>query len=319
MSHEFESGFFARESAWHGLGVNVDQNLSWEDALRTAGLDWEVGLRPLFAQLGADIFEEAPGHVGIVRSSDDRVLGVAGSRYTPIQNREAFSIFDRLFGNDAVLNTAGALKGGAVVFGLAELPPATIATEAHRRFLLVSTSHDGSGALRALPTAVRVVCWNTLSMALRDRAGIAIKHTAKAAQRLDAKTNELAVALGMFDRYAQAADRLLGCKVSDSDQVDLCRGFDLCKAWKDEKRAEFLEKSPAGTILRLAYSGAGNRAIGGTAWGLLQGVTEYVDHHRTTRGDQEARFAYQTLGVGSQHKAQAFHVLDEFAVRRMAA
>jgi len=323
MSAHFESGFFAGEAAWHGFGTVVPENIPWAQAIKLAGLDWEVGLSPLFAVLDSGKRVSTSAY-GVVRGQDDRVLGVVGDRYTPIQNAEAFGVFERLFGDEARLHTAGSLKGGQVIWGLAELKETEIAGDRYRRFLLVTTAHDGSGALLAIPTNTRVVCWNTLSAAKavgRKEVGFKVRHTQSAPTALAAKTDELGVALGIFDDFAIRAARLADITVTDGDLVDLCREFTVCKPYRDLGTAEFITQGPAADILQLSYLGTGNAAYGGTLYGLLQGVTEYVDHHSrgARRSREESRFAYILTGSGADHKAQAFQVLDAYGRTSKAA
>lgn len=132
------------------------------------------------------------------------MLSVVTDNFRPIQNRDAFRLFERLFGGQAVLHTAGALKGGRIVWGLAEFPePLTVAGEAHRRFLLMTTAHDSSGALVACPVAERVVCSNTLRIALGERQvlSLTVQHRGDTAKTVKEAGEVLARYLRLYHRY----------------------------------------------------------------------------------------------------------------------
>lgn len=306
MSAAVESMFYAGDVPWHGLGTALPANVSWQDGLVAAGLNWDVRLEPVF-RMGPDDFERLDDYREVRRSTDDATFGIVGDGYTPVQNREAFQVFEYLFGSAAVLHTAGSLHNGRVVWGLAELPGDwTIAGEQHRRYLLCTTTHDGSGALRAYATAVRVVCANTLNASKGDsRDGISVRHTGKATDRLRDKSAVLAQAFGQFDAYAKRMERLTQYRLADpqSDEI-LAALFPGDQPRHQDNRA---------FIKHLAVNGAGNAAWAGTAYGLFQGITDYVDHAKL-RGESgrnpARRFASSLLGAGAIQKAQALQSIE---------
>lgn len=164
MAAEIETMFYTREKPWHGLGVCVQEAPASEEALRLAGLDWEVQQKPVYVRGGNGFI---PGYKANVRSTDQKVLGVVTDRYKVVQNTEAFAFTDALLGSGVRYETAGSLQGGRKVWLLARLPREYIISgERISPYLVFSNTHDGSGAVKVAVTPVRVVCNNTLNLAL---------------------------------------------------------------------------------------------------------------------------------------------------------
>ena len=163
MAAEVESMFYTREKPWHGLGTRVEDAPSSKDALRLAGLDWRVVQEPIYKR-GR---EKIPGYRANIRDSDRKVLGVVSDRYKIVQNEEAFSFTDALLGKGVRYETAGSLQEGRKVWLLARLPQEYIMSgERISPYLVFSNTHDGSGAVKVALTPIRVVCNNTLNLAL---------------------------------------------------------------------------------------------------------------------------------------------------------
>ena len=189
MPHEVESMAFAGSTPWHGLGTSLaeEDTTNWLVACAKAGLDWEVSTVPLVT---ADK-QEPVTHVGVRRSSDNRVLGVVGPRYVPLQNKDAFQWFQPfLDGGEAKLETAGALRHGSRIWVLARLSrdPLVVAPgDEVEKYVLLSHSHDGSLAVRVGFTPVRVVCANTMAMAHDSQASklIRVRHCRSVHQNLE--------------------------------------------------------------------------------------------------------------------------------------
>lgn len=163
MAANVESMFYVREVPWHGLGIKVMEAPDSRKALIVAGLDWNVLQEPIYTENK----EVIGGYKANVRDSDRRVLGVVTDRYKVIQNREAFAFTDELLGAGVRYETAGSLQGGRRVWMLAHMPHEYIISgERISPYLLFSNTHDGSGAIKVALTPVRVVCSNTLNLAL---------------------------------------------------------------------------------------------------------------------------------------------------------
>jgi len=163
MPANVETMFSVRETPWHGLGRIIMDAPASREALELAGLDWQVESRNIYSGTGALI----PGYRANVRSTDDAVLGVVSDRYRIVQNEEAFQFTDDLLGEGVTYETAGSLQGGKKVWMLARLPRKyLIAGDQVEPYLVIFNSHDGSSGVKVAMTPIRVVCQNTLNLAL---------------------------------------------------------------------------------------------------------------------------------------------------------
>jgi len=173
MSHEFESGFVVREAAWHGLATILKDAPTVEEGIKQAELDWDVMTLPIEVPIprgGKGVTRvTAEGWKATVRASDNSVLGVVSDKYQPLQNKAAFGFFDRFLADKScALESAGSLKSGKFVWVLAKVAggDAEISQgDQVSSYLLLSNAHDGSRAITVAFTPIRVVCWNTLSIA----------------------------------------------------------------------------------------------------------------------------------------------------------
>lgn len=163
MAANVETMFSTRVKPWHGLGVIVEESPTSKDALHLAGLDWSVEQRPIQTIDGVPL----NGFKANVRSIDKKVLGVVTDKYKIVQNDEAFAFTDALLGEGVTYETAGSLQEGRKVWLLAKLPHKyLISGDEVTPYMVFSNSHDGSGAIKVAMTPVRVVCNNTLNLAL---------------------------------------------------------------------------------------------------------------------------------------------------------
>jgi phage/plasmid-like protein (TIGR03299 family) len=122
MAHEFETGFFVKEPAWHKLGTVLSEAPTIAEGIIKAGLDWQVLERPVYSQDDRGNFNQAPNHKAFIRSSDNSTLGIVSKNYKPLQNIDAFNWFDFLLNEgDATLDAAGSLKSGRKVWILAKI------------------------------------------------------------------------------------------------------------------------------------------------------------------------------------------------------
>ena len=168
------------QPAWHGLGVTVEEAQTSDEAIKLAGLDWEVEKRQVYFNANDELVE-VPDQFVTVRTDTNAVLGQVGKQYRVFQNRDAFDFMEGLVGDQlklAMYHTAGSLFGGRRIWMLAKIPkelriPGT--DDVTEPYVLLANSHDGTRALQMIPTSVRVVCNNTLTYAVREakKAGVA--------------------------------------------------------------------------------------------------------------------------------------------------
>lgn len=163
MAANVETMFYTRTKPWHGLGTMVEKAPTSEAALELARLDWQVVQKKLVTDGGIEV----PGFKANLRETDNQVLGVVSDRYKVVQNADAFSFTDALLGEGVTYETAGSLQNGRRTWILAKLPTRYIISgEEITPYLVFMNSHDGSGSIKAAMTPIRVVCQNTLNLAL---------------------------------------------------------------------------------------------------------------------------------------------------------
>lgn len=215
MSAEVETMFYTRTAPWHGLGVKVDHALSSEEALVAAGLDWEVVQKELFT----GDYRPVPGYFANVRDTDNKVLGVVTSRYKIVQNREAFAFTDELLGKGVKYETAGSLREGRKTWILAKLPKTyRMAEDKIMPYLVFSNTHDGSAAIKVAMTPIRVVCSNTLNLALSKADRIwSCNHTGDMEMKLEDARRTLFMAEDYMNELSKEADKLTARKVTDAE------------------------------------------------------------------------------------------------------
>lgn len=302
MAHDIETMMYVGATPWHGLGEYVgDENLNSEEALRLSGLDWQVSKQPLIADIEDGPLVDVPNHFANVRSTDDRVLGVVGNQYQPLQNADAFAFGDALVAEgDLKWHTAGSLRCGQRVwmlgkYGNTEVVPGDVVDN----YLLIYNTHDGSGAFRCLFTDVRVVCANTAALALSNGKGqgVSLRHTKTLMDRTRQAADILGLALRAkaksLDFYQALAERKLLAK--DWEAL-----LDAVVPLPEDKRTTRAENQRE-VLTGLFEGGIGMDIPGvrGTGWGAFNAVTEYTNFHRQTRGGQERRFESALFGSGN--------------------
>lgn len=213
MAANVETMFYVREKPWHGLGTKVMEAPKSKEALKIAGLDWKVVQEPVFTETK----EKIEGYRVNVRDTDRKVLGVVTDRYKVIQNEEAFAFTDALLGEGVRYETAGSLQGGKKVWLLAHLPQEYIISgERISPYLVFSNTHDGSGAVRVALTPIRVVCNNTLNLALSTaKRSWSMVHTGNIQEKMEEAKNTLFMAEKYMDHLGKEFDNLRRIHLTD--------------------------------------------------------------------------------------------------------
>ena len=224
MPHAVETMFSANVPAWHQLGVVTKGALTSAEAIKKAGLDWTVSLRPLMTLETEDVparinnLIPVDNYFSTVRDSDDTVLGVVGNRYTPIQNLECFDFIDTVVDDsDAMFETAGSLHNGRIVWMLLNLNKSVqVDEDITHNYLLLTNSHDGSSSLKGLTTPIRVVCANTLRMALGDmRNSFSFRHTKNLTGKVAQARSILVQSYNYVDAFQLEMEKLLDTEITN--------------------------------------------------------------------------------------------------------
>ena len=320
MAHDLEirngdaSMFYVGDPPWHNLGTPLSKPATAADAIRLAKLDWTVHKVPLYANDGK-VKQLLAKTYGVVRSDmwgkqDCPVLGIVGEAYTPLQNAEAFSFFDPIVGKDAAIyHTAGVLGGGERIWILAKLPTDIVVKgdDVAEKYLLLANSHDGQSSVQVKFTPIRVVCQNTLTMALSEGRTIRVAHTKDMADRLERARHMLGIIERRYEGIGATFQQM--CKV----QVDRERlsGY-LTTVFPDPTDQDdeaALRRVQHNRLLAEYFfdQGKGNNVVGvrGTLWAAYNGVTELVDH-RQTKQSADRRLDSVWFGDGYSTKARAF-------------
>ena len=223
MSANVETMFYVREKPWHGLGVEVKEAPTSADALVYAGLDWEVMQENVYTEGGILV----PGYKVNLRSTDAAALGIVSDRYKVVQNEDAFQFTDDLLGKGVTYETAGALQGGRKVWMLARMPQRyIIAGDEITPYMVVMNSHDGSSGIKVAMTPIRVVCQNTLNLALNSAKRIwTTKHTENVMSRVHEARETLMLAEAYMGELGRGIDTLSNIKLSDKKVMELMQEF----------------------------------------------------------------------------------------------
>jgi phage/plasmid-like protein (TIGR03299 family) len=306
MAHQVETMAYAGEVPWHGLGKQVLPDLSPEQMLYEAGLDWSVEKVPAFAEVNGE--KVAVGKSALVRSSDSKVLDVVGDDWNPVQNAEAFGFFaDFVSEGNMEMHTAGSLKGGQMVWALAKVKDESFELFGNDRvdsYLLFSNPHMYGKSIDVRFTPIRVVCNNTLTLSL----GTSSKNSVKVSHRTQ------------FD--AEQVKETMGIASSKLNQYKEMSQFIASKRFTEDSKIEYLEKlfpvlgeakrkqrsKGAQGVLDILDTQPGAEYGEGTFWQLFNGVTYYVDHEMGRNADNRMNAAWFGSGVKKKQDALALAV-----------
>jgi phage/plasmid-like protein (TIGR03299 family) len=303
MAHELETqngvASFAslREPAWHGLGTVFTEEKTTSEMLVAANLNnWNVRLEdmPIPSHLSSDKEYQYVVRTNPTDKTQTDILGVVGERYHVLQNEDLFSFGDNILDGGGRWETAGSLKGGRQVFGSLALERETVldpngVADVVKTYLLINTSHDGSIAIQASITPVRVVCANTLNVALnrtKKKDGVKqsfkIRHTQTANGKVQIARQTLGLANAYMDEFDKMAHAMIAKEISAKDFNDIILAA-YPKPDKDTKGAVKKWENKVDTINDI-YTGEYNGMISGNAWGAFNALTERLDWYRSARG-----------------------------------
>ena len=298
MAAAVESFASFREPAWHNLGVVFDHEItSAKEMLSIAKLDnWNVRLEEVELP---ENYTSSKKNFMVVRDHPEKgnpdVLSMVGERYQTLQNEELFSFGDYLL-DGARWETAGSLKAGRVVFGSLALERETVldpngVADVVKTYLLVNTSHDGSVAVSASITPVRVVCANTLNVALKGtKQQFKMRHTSTLDGRIASAREALGLANTYMDEFDKLAKELIETEITKAT-FDKIVSIAYPMPDKDKKGAMTKWENKI-DLLEELYVADTNKQINKTAWGAYNTLTERLDWFRPSRaGNNEGILA----------------------------
>lgn len=289
MAALVESMFSVREKPWHGLGTIVKEAPTSEDALRLAGLDWDVVQSPIYTNHG-----KVEGYKANIRSTDRQVLGVVSDRYRIVQNTEAFSFTDELLGQGVRYETAGSLMGGRKVWLLARLPREfIIAGERISPYLVFSNTHDGSGAVRVAVTPIRVCCNNTLNLALSTAArSFSMVHTGDVKEKVSEAKQTLFMADNYMENLGREFERLRKQKISDQQVREYIDQLLPIEPGASSVTVKNMKKLRNDMAMR-HFDAPDLKGVGNNAYRFINAVSDFATHAepiRRTKNYQENLF-----------------------------
>lgn len=311
MPSEVESMFYSGATPWHGLGVKVDQLANSEEAIKAAGLNWTVSMQPVYS----DNNQQIPGWKAITRDTDGRVFAIMSDSYTPVQNTEAFHFFDSVVNSkEAYYETAGSLRNGSRVWMLANLKSSiSIKGDEVKQYLTLVNSHDGSLALQMFWTPIRVVCMNTLAMALSSTTEkFYARHTTNISHRIYNAKEILGFTEKFYtDWIAKATAMAQKALPPAKTPLLLAAAFQTSGAIRPEDvYAPTIEKqrvyNRVGELI-VAGRGQDNPSTRGTLWQAYNGIVEYVDYEKKYKDTSvSARLYGAWFGAGAAAKKRAW-------------
>ena len=280
MSANVESMFCVRETPWHGLGTRVMEAPDSRDALIAAGLDWNVVQEPIYTAENALI----NGYKANVRDSDRRVLGVVTDRYKVVQNQEAFAFTDELLGQGVRYETAGSLQDGRKVWLLAHMPHEYIISgERISPYLLFSNTHDGSGAIKVALTPIRVVCNNTLNLALRTaQRSWSMIHTGDIKSKMKEAKDTLFKAERYMDELGKEFEKLRMKKLSDQEVMDYIEILLPIEEGSTSQQIRNIKRLQEDMKVRY-FDAPDLQDVGKNAYRFINAVSDFATHAKPLR------------------------------------
>ena len=269
---------------WHGLGTPVEEAPTSADAIRLAGLDWNVESKPIFTDSGIEI----PGYKANTRDIDGSVLGIVSDRYRIVQNAEAFDFTDSLIGEGCKYETAGSLLDGRKIFLLARMPERDILGDQVDPYICFTNNHNGTGAIQVCMTPIRVVCQNTLNLALGQASRKwSTRHIGDMQSKLAEAKYTLQLANDYMDNLAVTADQLAHTKVTEEQVMKILdelfpvstEDSDRKKNNVAEVKDQFIKCLHADDILKFQNTG----------WGLVNAASDWMSHTAPRRASETYR------------------------------
>lgn len=257
---------------WHGLGVEIDHAMNSKEALELAGLDWTVRSETVYAS-GFTL----PGYRANMRDSDNAFLGMVGDRYQIVQNKEAFDFTDALVGEGCTYETAGSLDGGKRVWMLARMPRTQILGDDIDPFVCFTNSFNGFSTIKAVSTPVRVVCQNTLNLAVNNASrSWSTKHVGNIQSKLEEARETLKLQKQYMEQLNETAERLADTKVTEEDVVNVLNALYPVKEEDTDRRKQNVNEIKDNFMVCMLAPDIAK--FKGTAWGMVNAASDFATH-----------------------------------------
>jgi len=318
MPANINSTMYVNEAPWHKRGARLDQPATAAEAITAGGMDWEVQLQPLYTGDGRTVpvkDRRVVCRTDRLDQADGGQLGVVGRNFTPLQNREAFGFLDPVVGEGAAIyHTAGSLRGGRQIWLLAKLPGEVrvVNDDVAEKFVLLSNSHDGTSAVRVGITPIRVVCQNSLNLAIRGMGGLSIRHQPDVLVRVKEAWRLLGFVHQAFETAGGVMQRMATVPMLNNRLDEYFNAVMPTPADDDELRIKVQARH--GRFTDLFETGDGNNIAGtrGSLWAAYNAITQWVDRESyTVRQKEPLRSIW--FGDGARLKMRAFDIAAEWS------
>jgi len=310
MVANIDKMMYVGEKPWHEQGIKLDKIATSKEAMEAAGLGWGVEKRDIFisSKKQVGLYQKVEGKFSTVREDKEIPLGIVGKVYQPLQNKDAFSFFDGIVGvKEAMYHTAGSLGKGEKVWILAKLPGyiKVVKDDIIEKYLLLTNSHDGTSAVEMLFTPIRVVCQNTLNLAIStSEKKINMRHMVLVMSKIDEVRKQLGIIKYQYDMFEELSKKMTTIQMNKKNFDEFLEKIGLITKDEENKlstRAEHVIQE----VTQLYEHGRGNDLIGvrGTLWGAVNSVIEYVDYGRTSNPEKRAKTILYGSGALLKQKA----------------
>ena len=291
MAANVETMFYTRTKPWHGLGTMVEEAPTSREALEAAGLNWQVIQKNLVTDSGIVV----PGFKANLRENDQQVLGVVSDRYKVVQNEEAFAFTDALLGEGVTYETAGSLQNGRRTWILAKLPARYIISgDEVMPYLVFMNSHDGSGSIKAAMTPIRVVCQNTLNLALSTaKRSWSTNHIGDIKGKMEDARYTLLYADQYMAELGKAIDKLNQQKLSDRQVLEYIDSLFPIIPNPSDQQIRNMQKMKEDMKVRY-FDAPDLQHVGKNAYRFINAVSDFATHAKPLRertGYKENLFA----------------------------
>ena len=331
------SFFSVKEKAWHGLGQIVQDYPTSTEALKFAGLDYEVTKEDIYTTSynsdgqPMDFTKRIKTHFATMRKDTGDVLGVVGKDYEIVQNKDAFTFFDSIVGGDGIqYETAGALGKGERIFITAKLPDYIKVgnDDLIEQYLFLTTSHDGFGSITAAFTPIRIVCNNTLNAAFRNCSNaIKIRHTSNVKERLEQAHKVMGISCKLSEYLENAFNQWSKVRITDKEVMKLIQLAmvpnkevlkDLQSGMMDELSTCY--KNMCDSVYEYAMSSPTQQTetTKGTVFGAYNSVTGYFQNIRSYKTDEAKVKSLLFGGTAQQRTQKAFNLCEDFATGKVS-
>jgi phage/plasmid-like protein (TIGR03299 family) len=311
MAHMVETMAYAGEVPWHGLGTKVPADLTPRQMMQQAGVDWRVNLVPTYADVNGT--KVSTGQKALVRETDNRVLTNVGGNWNPVQNEEAFDFFtEYCLAGDMEMHTAGSLADGKIVWALAKVNESfdVLGEDRVDSYLLFSNPHQYGKSLNVRFTPIRVVCNNTLTLSLSQKAKNEVALNHRRAFDPQMVKDQLGIAHEKFAMYKEMARFLSKKRAKHSDLIQYFNNVFPIAGNKQVAQYEDLSRTAKQAYDVLEVQPGAEMAMG-TWWNAVNAVTYLTDHQLGRSADTRMQSAW--FGANQAKKVQAMNLAVEMA------